>query len=160
MGKTNLPLVHKIPVYIFTVSMLWLLKFIWWHHVKPPRKLEQFFGKKGFHYVCFFYYWTSITDRIINSKTTCLGNRVRFPWGIPLGPGEHWYRVRLGQGLETRTPDLNFHFPHRQRAALRSSMPTWRRSFSSRPMLSFSSLHISFCFIFSLKITGFHLLDH
>lgn len=157
MGKTNLPLVHTISLYILTVSILWLLKLIWWHRVKPPRKLEHFFSKRGFYYICFFYFWTSITGRIINSKTTCLENWVSLPWG-QVSTATGWDLVR--QVVETWMPDLNFHFPHRQCVALRSSMPTWRRAFSSRPMPSFSLLHIPFCFVFSLKITGFHLSDH
>lgn len=88
------------------------------------------------------------------------------PWKLsqtPLGPGEHRHRVRLGQVLETWTPDLNFHFPHRQCAALRPSMPTWRPLSPLDPcclsvgfiflsvLFSHSRLQVSIYWIISVK---------
>ena len=88
------------------------------------------------------------------------------PWKLsqtPLGPGEHRHRVRLGQVLETWMPDLNFHFPHRQCAALRPSMPTWRLLSPLDPrclsvgfiflsvLFSHSRLQVSIYWIISVK---------
>ena len=88
------------------------------------------------------------------------------PWKLsqtPLGPGEHRHRVRLGQVLETWMPDLNFHFPHRQCAALRPSMPTWRPLSPLDPcclsigfiflsvLFSHSRLQVSIYWIISVK---------